>query len=196
MYGGGGSRRGSYDTEYSDDSNDSRQTTPKSRPFKVQSTPPKKKDLQSKETLKYNLNHIRQCCHPTMIMKIVSFRGRTLYIRLLEICSTFKNRRIQSSLSFLVLASIVYLYYINPDYNLPLIYWWGYCNLSILVYESRVMPGSILCPYILWIYQRGSLFNPFRGQELFGALTLPVNRYKFMVVKCFTLREMKSLYNL
>ncbi len=55
MYGGGGSRRGSYDTEYSDDSNDSRQTTPKSRPFKVQSTPPKKKDLQSKKQITSNI---------------------------------------------------------------------------------------------------------------------------------------------
>ena len=44
---GGGSRRGSYDTEYSDDSGDSRQNT---RTFKISSsTPPKKKDLASKK---------------------------------------------------------------------------------------------------------------------------------------------------
>ncbi len=46
MSGGGNSRRGSYDTEYSDDSGDSRQNTPKARTFKLASvTPPKKKDL-------------------------------------------------------------------------------------------------------------------------------------------------------
>ena len=50
MSGGGSSRRGSYDTEYSDDSGDSRQTTPKARSFKLSSsTPPKKKDLASKK---------------------------------------------------------------------------------------------------------------------------------------------------
>ena len=49
MSGGGSSRRGSYDTEYSDDSGDSRQNTPKARSFKLSSsTPPKKKDLASK----------------------------------------------------------------------------------------------------------------------------------------------------
>ena len=50
MSGGGSSRRGSYDTEYSDDSGDSRQNTPKARTFKISSsTPPKKKDLASKK---------------------------------------------------------------------------------------------------------------------------------------------------
>ena len=34
-------------------------------------------------------------------------------------------------ISFLVLARIYHIPYINPDYNSPLIYWWGYCNLSI-----------------------------------------------------------------
>ena len=24
----------------------------------------------------------------------------------------------------------------DPDYNSPLIYWWGYCNLSIQLYEN------------------------------------------------------------
>ena len=51
MSGSGNSRRGSYDTEYSDDSGDSRQTTPKARAFKFSSsTPPKKKDLASKNS--------------------------------------------------------------------------------------------------------------------------------------------------
>lgn len=50
MSGGGSSRRGSYDTEYSDDNGDSRQNTPKSRSFKISSTPPKKKDLARKTT--------------------------------------------------------------------------------------------------------------------------------------------------
>ncbi len=34
-------------------------------------------------------------------------------------------------ISFLVLARIYHIPYLNPDYNSPLIYWWGYCNLSI-----------------------------------------------------------------
>ncbi len=32
-------------------------------------------------------------------------------------------------ISFLVLARIYHIPYINQDYNSPLIYWWGYCNL-------------------------------------------------------------------
>ncbi len=26
--------------------------------------------------------------------------------------------------------------YMDPDYNSPLIYWWGYCNLSIFFYQN------------------------------------------------------------
>ncbi len=35
-------------------------------------------------------------------------------------------------LSFLF-HHICFLIYMDPDYNSPLIYWWGYCNLSILI---------------------------------------------------------------
>ncbi len=34
-------------------------------------------------------------------------------------------------ISFLVLVNYLTYGYITPDYNSPLIYWWGYCNLSI-----------------------------------------------------------------
>lgn len=51
MSGVGNSRRGSYDTEYSDDSGDSRQNTPKGRAFKLAtSTPPRRNDLARKNS--------------------------------------------------------------------------------------------------------------------------------------------------
>ena len=33
--------------------------------------------------------------------------------------------------------------YMDPDYNSPLIYWWGYCNLSILIGRANLMPQFI-----------------------------------------------------
>ena len=37
-------------------------------------------------------------------------------------------------ISFLVLGNYLTSTYISPDYNSPLIYWWGYCNLSIMIH--------------------------------------------------------------
>ena len=54
-------------------------------------------------------------------------------------------------ISFLVLGKDLPYPYINPDYNSPLIYWWGYCNLSIgkdlpySLYKSRLQ----FTPYLL-----------------------------------------------
>ncbi len=43
--------------------------------------------------------------------------------------------------------------YVDPDYNSPLIYWWGYCNLSIMtmVYLSHMFPvylKSLSCYFL------------------------------------------------
>ena len=67
--GSGGSRRGSYDTEQSDDSSTNSsggQSTPKGRTFKMNATPAKQRELMSKSYVlltsirfhsSYNINH-------------------------------------------------------------------------------------------------------------------------------------------
>ncbi len=59
--------------------------------------------------------------------------------------------------------------YISPDYNSPLIYWWGYCNLSIFtnlnVFDCRVethrmehlISWPVYCNVIAHLIHLGSL---------------------------------------
>ncbi len=76
----------------------------------------------------------------------------------------------QSFISFLVLGNYLTSTYISPDYNSPPIYWWGYCNLSILwynivLYFTKLKHVSFCRPmenYSKVVYQRWVKNNSWR----------------------------------